>query len=446
MNNYTKNLLILILFTIILAVSTGIIITRDEPESIETMNTAEDTSQAVDTLKDIESVSDEEEASAEEESRSPIFDGGIALATAPILGGNEEETQVPDYEIEEEPPREETDNDTAPVTTAVQTTRTIITSRERKQYDSNSVYIDMENILQQPELPVGCEITALTTLLRYYGFDAEKTDMARNYLPTSWGNAVEKDGKMYKDSFFDYFIGDPFSRGYGCFSPAIEKAANAYISDHGGGFTVKNISGCHPDTLYEYLIKDIPVLCWATDGMIEPEYYETWYDNATGEQLDWYLNEHCFVLTGFNISGNTVTLNDPMKGIIDYNIDRFEVRFKQMYSQAIVIIPEGGETTTETAAPVTEDTQTDTKTAADTAYESTAQASGEETDSGTDSEISSDTEVGTDTEIFSEETSEACPTESAEAVSDTETETSVQDTDAPLSSEITDENGLSSPW
>lgn len=240
--------------------------------------------------------------------------------------------------------------------------RTIITSRVRKEYDNNSVYIDMENVLQLPELPVGCEITALTILLRYCGFDAEKTDLAKNYLPTSWGNPKYEDGKTYKDSFFDYFIGDPFSRGYGCFSGAIEKAANAYISDHGGGFTVKNISGSHPDVLYDYLAGGTPVLCWATDGMIEPEYYETWYDNATGEQLDWYLNEHCFVLAGFNMSGDLVTLNDPMKGIIDYNINKFETRYDQMHRQAIVIIPDGTERVTETAA-ATEEIPPETETA-----------------------------------------------------------------------------------
>lgn len=229
-----------------------------------------------------------------------------------------------------------------PDTGVTSASRTIITSRVRKDYDNNSVYIDMENIQQLPELPVGCEITALTILLRYCGFDAEKTDLAKNYLPTSWGNARYEDGKTYKDSFYDYFIGDPFGRGYGCFSGAIERAAVNYISDHGGGFTVINISGSHPDVLYDYLAAGTPVLCWATDGMIEPEYYETWYDNATGEQLDWYLNEHCFVLAGFNMSADLVTLNDPMKGIIDYNINKFETRYDQMHRQAIVILPADG--------------------------------------------------------------------------------------------------------
>ncbi len=235
-------------------------------------------------------------------------------------------------------------------TSAESSSRTVITSRQRKDYADNSVYIDMENILQLPELPTGCEITALTILLRHYGFDAEKTDMARNYLPQSWGNPRYEADKTYKDSFFNYFIGDPFGTGYGCFSGAIEKAANAYISDNGGGFTVKNISGSHPDVLYDYLAAGTPVLCWATSGMIEPEYHETWYDNETGEQLDWYLNEHCFVLAGFDMDADIITLNDPMKGIIDYNINKFETRYQQMHSQAIVIIPDGSAAVTETPA------------------------------------------------------------------------------------------------
>lgn len=232
-----------------------------------------------------------------------------------------------------------------------ETSRTIITSRKRKEYDQNSVYIDMESVLQNPELPVGCEITALTIYLKHLGFDADKVDLAQNYLPKG-GNAQYKDDLLYKDSFFEYFIGDPFSRGYGCFSNAIVKAANKYLDDHGGGYDVINLSGSDPDVLYDYLAQGIPVICWATDGMIEPEYYESWYDNATGEKLDWYLNEHCFVLAGFNMSADIVTLNDPMKGIIDYNINKFETRYAQMYSQAIVILPKDNEKSeeTETAA------------------------------------------------------------------------------------------------
>ncbi len=297
-----------------------------------------------------ESVSDISEAESEKaatETTSVSDTESVSMTESVFMSESGTETAPPDESGED---------------TETSKSRTIITSRVRKEYDNNSVYIDMENVLQLPELPVGCEITALTILLRYCGFDADKTDLAKNYLPISWGNARYEDGKTYKDSFYDYFIGDPFSRGYGCFSGAIEKAANSYIADHGGGFTVINISGSHPDVLYDYLAAGNPVLCWATDGMIEPEYYETWYDNATGEQLDWYLNEHCFVLAGFNMSADLVTLNDPMKGIIDYNINKFETRYDQMHRQAIVILPDGAGNAVTTAA---ETSSSETETSAE---------------------------------------------------------------------------------
>ncbi len=226
-----------------------------------------------------------------------------------------------------------------PETTAPETTRYIVTSRPEYSFDSVSCYIDMENVQQNPELPTGCEVTALTILLRHWGYDADKVDMAQNYLYKSWGNAEFRDGEKYADSFFEYFIGDPFGRGYGCFAPAIVKTANKYISENGGGHRVIDLSGCDSETLYNYVADGIPVLVWATDGMIPPEYYETWYDRETGERLDWYLNEHCFVLAGFNLDAGTVTMNDPIKGIIDYNMAKFEQRFAEMHRQAVVILP-----------------------------------------------------------------------------------------------------------
>lgn len=383
----TSRIGITVFFTAVIAVSLFLILNKENNEEI---------SDAATTLPTEQSETD----IIPEETVSRSYGHDIEQEIPPE--NNDESAAVTDYGDPEN--TDISESETAPEETEVTSSRTIITSRQRKDYDSNSVYIDMANILQNPELPVGCEITALTILLNYYGFDAEKTDMAKNYLPTSWGNPRTVDGKLYKDSFFDYFIGDPFSKGYGCFSPAIEKAANSYIPSHGGGYTVKNISGCHPDTLYEYLIAGTPVLCWATDGMIEPEYYETWYDNATGEQLDWYLNEHCFVLAGFNIANSTVTLNDPMKGIIDYNIDKFEVRFKQMHSQAIVLIPEGGQeiTTQAVTEPTVSESETETQTAETTTAQTVSETYSEtaaETDISSESETSETTSY-VDTEFF----------------------------------------------
>ena len=45
------------------------------------------------------------------------------------------------------------------------------------------IFIPVDTILQHPELPNGCEITSVTTLLTFYGYEAAKTEMADKYLP-----------------------------------------------------------------------------------------------------------------------------------------------------------------------------------------------------------------------------------------------------------------------
>lgn len=44
---------------------------------------------------------------------------------------------------------------------------------------------DFPIINQMPELPTGCEITALTMVLDHYGYPVDKTVMASEYLPTA---------------------------------------------------------------------------------------------------------------------------------------------------------------------------------------------------------------------------------------------------------------------
>ena len=189
---------VFVFFATVIIVSL-VLIKKGDPDSVETVNTMPE---EYHTQTDV--ISGPEETDVR-------YGHDIEFEEYPE---EETETEVLPEETADYPEAPEEAAEEAAETTVTSVSRTIITSRQRKDYDSNSVYIDMENILQNPELPVGCEITALTTLLRHYGFDAEKTDMAKNYLPTSWGNARTADGKLYKDSFFDYFIGDQIGRAH----------------------------------------------------------------------------------------------------------------------------------------------------------------------------------------------------------------------------------------
>lgn len=48
-----------------------------------------------------------------------------------------------------------------------------------------AVLLDVPVVYQWPEMPNGCEATALTMLLQYYGFAADKLSVAYDYIPRS---------------------------------------------------------------------------------------------------------------------------------------------------------------------------------------------------------------------------------------------------------------------
>ncbi len=225
---------------------------------------------------------------------------------------------------------------TTPIETEITTQKTYIVSRAAKKYDKNSIYIDIRTILQLPELPVGCEATSLTMVLNYYGFKAEKTDVAMNYLPQS-KYYLEKDGKVYINNYNNFFFGDPFGKGYGCYSKCIVNTANKYISANGGGYKAKNISDSSISDLLSYVAKGTPVICWGTVNMEEPFYTQKFYDIKTDEDITWTAREHCFVLVGFNLKDRTVTINDPLAGIVTHDLDLFATRYSQLQKNAVII-------------------------------------------------------------------------------------------------------------
>ena len=48
-----------------------------------------------------------------------------------------------------------------------------------------SILLPVPQILQNPELPNGCEITSCCEVLRYLGFAPDKCELADHYLPRS---------------------------------------------------------------------------------------------------------------------------------------------------------------------------------------------------------------------------------------------------------------------
>ena len=196
-----------------------------------------------------------------------------------------------------------------------------------------NAYIPTEMIMQNPELPTGCEITSLTILLRHIGYDADKLDMADNYLPK---------GEYRASDFKEVFVGNPRSTyAYGCFSKPIVKAAEKYLDEYDkeDKWKVRNITGCTPESLYAAVDNGYPPIVWASIDLNKIRTGRTWVVRDTGETVVWPANEHCLLLVGYDMSKGVVYINDPLRGIMTYSKERFETRFYQLEQHAIIIVP-----------------------------------------------------------------------------------------------------------
>ena len=98
---------------------------------------------------------------------------------------------------------------------------------EVKKSDSGTQLTDFDIIEQYPELPTGCEITAMTMVLNYYGYQVNKVTMALDYMPKVQAEFYRsEDGRLMGPDLENFFVGDPTEEtGYICGTGAIVTAA-----------------------------------------------------------------------------------------------------------------------------------------------------------------------------------------------------------------------------
>ena len=207
---------------------------------------------------------------------------------------------------------------------------------ERESQEGTHQITGVPLILQMPELPTGCEVTALTMMLHYYGFSVSKTTMASTYLPTvAFETTVGEDGKTYGPDMNRYFVGDPFSYwGFICGTKAIVRAANRYLTKMGSDLQAVSFTGISLEELYSRIDNNQPVLVWVTVDMKDRDKTQGWYTDK-GEWISWSEDDHGAVLTGY--TAETVTLCDPISGNIRYNRKQFEKVFASRGNQCVVL-------------------------------------------------------------------------------------------------------------
>ncbi|MBQ9935346.1 MAG: C39 family peptidase [Lachnospiraceae bacterium] len=188
----------------------------------------------------------------------------------------------------------------------------------------SKVSLDIELIIQYPELPTGCESVALTMLLNYYGFDLEKTTIAKDYL-------------IYSTNFVEGYMGNPFTTGgAGIYSPGLTRTANKFLDAQGSELNAKNVTDSTPEELYRYLAEGKPVVIWNTVFFLNNQ--PTGLTVKWGEKsYVWDSCEHCMVLSGYDLERNVVIVHDPIEGIVERDAEGFWQRYEKLGSMALII-------------------------------------------------------------------------------------------------------------
>ena len=190
---------------------------------------------------------------------------------------------------------------------------------------SNSLASGMTHMYQKPELRSGCESVALTMQLNYFGFGLAKTTIADNYL-------------VYSSSYVTGFQGSPYGYpGGGIYTPGLQRTANNFLIERGSNLRAYDYTGTDLGDLYQFVSAGYPVLVWHTCEWEWPKYdgYTTYYN---GRAYQWVTNEHCLVLTGYDLDRNTVTVYDSIDGILTHDRDYFEAVYNNVFKQAMVIM------------------------------------------------------------------------------------------------------------
>lgn len=200
---------------------------------------------------------------------------------------------------------------------------------------------------QFPELPTGCEATAVAMLLQWEDLDVSKEEVAsiipREPMPgLEEGEDGEEAALMTGGNPNEAFIGDPESVGFGVYHKPVADAIDHYLPGQ-----AKDLTGISFEGLLHVVENGSPVVVWATVDMAEPELYAEWTDRA-GHTVAWYEPEHAMTLVGYD--DERVYVHDPYSGGEGvYERELFRDRWEKMGSQAVAIARKSGSGEAESA-------------------------------------------------------------------------------------------------
>ena len=186
---------------------------------------------------------------------------------------------------------------------------------------TKALAVDVPVVLQNPELPAGCDKLSFAAAMPKCSLELH-------------------DGLLYGPHPGEMFIGSPDSSyGFGVFAPAVAKTMQAIIDEASGRHRANDVSGVGEEALLAYLDRGIPVCIWTTMELRPLANKGGWYlrDGGayTNRYYTWPGNEHCVVLVAYD--RYTVTVHDPLQGVVTWERTLFFQRHAEVGAFAIVL-------------------------------------------------------------------------------------------------------------
>ncbi|GIP32885.1 C39 family peptidase [Paenibacillus sp. J2TS4] len=194
----------------------------------------------------------------------------------------------------------------------------------------SSAMLSAPAIKQYPELYSGCEVTSLTMLLQFAGFDKDKMELAEEMPKDPTPISYNADGSIaYWGNPNLGFVGEVTgkAKGFGIFHTALIEQLKSYIP------TAVDLTGGEFEEIERHIASGIPVIAWTTITFRIPDKWVVW-DTPIGPIKTTFI-EHAVLVVGYD--ENNVYVNDPYSGKAQVKVDkaRFIETWELMGKQAI---------------------------------------------------------------------------------------------------------------
>lgn len=202
-------------------------------------------------------------------------------------------------------------------------------------FNANAEKLAVPIVLQNPELPNGCEITALTAIINYYGIEVDKMTLTNQYLPIT--PVTKKGGQLYGPDPNVAYAGNPGKKyaGYYVFADPIIEVGNQVLFENNSNLKALNLSNGSREEILSYVNSGVPVLTWTTIDWQKARTSGHWIVEGTSQKHPIYMNLHAVVLTGY--ADGKVTVMNPLTGYETIDEKIFFTSYESIGSHAMVI-------------------------------------------------------------------------------------------------------------